>query len=446
MSEKQFPPVALLGFGESNRGVYRTLSALGYTDFRLYARERPKDCPPIPATFGADCFGRIAEPLLFRSPAVHPASFSHEGKTVRSDAEYYFSHTHAVPIGVTGSDGKSTTVSMCAHILACAGLPVRLGGNIGRALSPFLVQEEREEDTQYTVAELSSFQLADFAPLCERAVITNVSENHLNWHTDMRDYVHAKANIYLHTKHPVLYAPDPMCRLALTDRTAFVAVSDRGRAPLSDVRAEHTLVREGGCVYLDGARYFDTDALPFRGCTLTDVLFALALTLDLVDRGSAVSALRSFRKLPHRAETVGWAGGVRFVDSSVDSTPTRTATTLSSVSSPTVLLLGGEGKGASALPLVSAIARCCSAVVLWGEVGALADGALSAAGSQIPRFRVSSMREGLPLAVSLARPGDTVLLSPAAASFDEFENYAERAAVFASYVRSLAGFVPEKKG
>lgn len=439
--------IGLVGLGISNRGVAHLLSHLGVRSFTLRTRE----ASPVPLPQSVlSCFCKeaiyddLTEDILFFSPSVRReddrlTAAARRGCRFSSDAELFFSATRSRTFAVTGSDGKSTTATLASLLLADGTREVRLAGNIGLALSPLLLRERAET---YTVAELSSFQLQYFSPAVHRAVITNLTPNHLNWHRDLSEYRAAKARLLTHAKDAVLAADDESCISLFGNKRPFAAFSVKESLPsLLRYRPEHTLTLRDEAICLDGRRLLPLSELRLRAeYYIKNMMAAVALTLGYTDEDRILSVARSFSGIAHRAETVTVRGGVRYVDSSIDSTPARTLTTLSAFSSPLILLLGGRSKGLSLDGLLSVLLTRVRVLILFGEVGKAAENAIAALPAserRIPILYHAHFRDAVAAAVREAREGDTVLLSPSATSFDEFHNFEERGDAFRREVLSL---------
>jgi UDP-N-acetylmuramoylalanine--D-glutamate ligase len=312
-------------------------------------------------------------------------------------------------IAITGTNGKSTTASLAAAMLAESGLPVALGGNIGR---PLLNETDSMRPGTVAVIEISSFQLFwlehdDLAPAA--AVVTNVSGDHFDRHPDFAHYAAAKrrlADAVPETGLLILREEDPVCREFAESARGEVVWFGADRDPP---------------VPLDGLR------LPGHHNRANAAAAAhAALRCGATPEGCARAA-EAFRPLPHRLESLGEIGGVLVVDDSVSTTPVATAAAVSSFGRPVILLTGGRDKGLDLHPLLDA-ARQAREVIAYGESG-------PALQELCPGVR---LREGLDDAVHLglevARPGDVLLLSPGFASYDEFPGFDARGARFRELV------------
>ena len=423
--------IGLVGLGVSNRGV---LEHLKKCDECPEIRIRTKKNEDIKEDYLSD----IDEDALVLSPSVRPdlapiREARARGVRILSDCELFFTDTRARCFAVTGSDGKSTTTAMLSVLLSEAmGTSIPAVGNIGRALTPLL----SESAPAYAI-ELSSFQLFHYAPRCERAVVTNLSENHLNWHKDMREYASTKARLYENCERPAV-SIDDIGSLPLLKRTPFSVYSlEKSEKEIAKCKAEFAYYIKNDTVFQNGApflplSYLKADSRHNR----YNLLAALALGAGLLTKEQA-RAIEGFSPLSHRCERVGEVRGVVFLESSIDSSPARTSSTLATLSAPVILLLGGMGKGLSPAPLLSAVTKKCRAVIAFGPFGKEAAAYLSANGYPGILSTADRLSDAFSSALDCARPGDTVLLSPGATSFDEFENFAARGEAFRRLVKSI---------
>ncbi len=341
-------------------------------------------------------------------------------------------------IAVTGTNGKSTTTTWIAEILKRAGRRVVLAGNIGAPLSAFLA----EKGPRDFVCEVSSFQLETvdrFHP--HVGVLTNVTPDHLDRHPSLEAYAAAKARLFARQEpgdFAVINDDDAVSR-TVASRGRRVPFSRRGRPPRA---AAAVWVEKGELVSdVSGPRrpVVAAKALALPGAhNLENALAALAAAECLAAPPAAiVDALTRFEGLPHRSQLVAEARGVRWVDDSKGTNVDATVKSLEGHRPGTVLLiLGGRDKHgdfAALKPLVHGAAR---AVLTIGEAADAIERALDGAA---PVERCGTMGEAVARAARLARPGDTVLLSPACASFDQYRNFEERGRHFAALARQAAG-------
>jgi len=340
-------------------------------------------------------------------------------------------HLGRTLVAVTGTNGKTTVTTMVAQMLQDGGIRAVAAGNIGRPLVDAV-----HDDVEVVVAEVSSFQLRftdTFRPRV--AVLLNAAPDHLDWHPDFDSYVAAKARIFANQSGDdllVYNADDAAVRRAAEAAPARkVAFTLRPRtahgAPVYGVA--------GGCLTrADGSPFLPVADLARSGPH--DIANALAAAAAAFAAGAGeaavASVLRSFAGLPHRVTPVGQSGGVTFVDDSKATNPHATLAALAGFDS-VVLIAGGRNKGLDLGVLRSEAGRVRAVVAIGeaaGEVAACFEGVR-------PVQRAGSMAEAVQRAAGLAEPGDTVLLSPACASFDWYRSYGERGDDFAARVRAL---------
>jgi UDP-N-acetylmuramoylalanine--D-glutamate ligase len=360
------------------------------------------------------------------------------GVPVWPEVELAFRFLRGRLVGITGSNGKTTTTALTTHLLRAAGHDAVACGNIGVPLSS-LVEEDRAE--RWYVVELSSFQLEGIETLRPHvAVLLNLTPDHLDRHRDFTAYRAAKERIFAHQTaddHALLNLDDPLAAQTAPRLRARVEWFGLRRDPRPAFAAE------GGVLV---ARREPPEAVPLiplselalRGAhNLSNVLAALgAARLCGAQPAGLAQGLRSFRPLPHRMEPVGTVSGVDFVN---DSKATNVDSALRAVESyerPLIWILGGRDKGADFGSLRSALGGGrVRGIVAMGECAARIAAAL---GNAAPLRQAADMARAIAAAHAMAHPGDVVLLSPACASFDLYRNYEERGDDFRARVRALA--------
>jgi UDP-N-acetylmuramoylalanine--D-glutamate ligase len=381
----------------------------------------------------------LAADLIVPSPGVPPLAEIRaaraQGVPVLSEIELAFRFLKGRIIGITGSNGKSTTTTLVYRMLKEAGFRARLAGNIGTPLVSFV---DRSRDDDIYVTELSSFQLAwteRFAPAV--AALLNISENHIDWHGSFESYIASKKALVLRL--------GPRGRAVLNRDDARVwALRDETEVPVFGFSRKRRLARgawleDGWIVVRDGAvaRIVPAARVPLPGAHNLENVLAAALIGRLM--GAPPASLRrtilAFRGLEHRLEDVLAVRGVRFVNDSKATTVDAALKALASFDRPVVLILGGRGKGGDFSPLRAGVRRRARSVVLVGEA---ADQIEAALGGVVPVARAADYREVVRTAFGMAAPGDVVLLAPAATSWDMFKDFEERGRTFKREVRRLA--------
>lgn len=334
-------------------------------------------------------------------------------------------------VGITGTNGKTTTTSLIAHLLSSAGFRAETAGNIGR---PLCEVARSDNPPAWLALELSSFQLHD-APHLRPAlgVLTNLAPNHLDRYANLDEYYGDKAQLFRNAEAASIWvtnADDPAVQ-AMTR-----SVAGRHVRFSTQRRADAWYDRTTGRLMLGDAEVLPRAALPLLGDH--NVANALAATLVGSEVGSPLEriaqGLRSFRAIPHRVEPIREIGGVLWINDSKSTNITSTEVAIAALDRPVILLLGGRHKGEPYTRLADRLQGRCRAVVAYGEAGPLIVRDL---GSSVNVVTAGSFPEVLETARQLARPGDAVLLSPACSSYDMFRNYEDRGDRFRAAVQAL---------
>ncbi len=395
--------------------------------------------------FGDDYLSELCDNVIIKTPGIRsdlPEFLRAEesGSVLTSEAELFCNLCPCKIIAVTGSDGKTTTTTLIYKMLSAEAenteKKVFLGGNIGTPLLP-KVAEMRACD--FAVLELSSFQLhrMSFAPY--RAVITNISPNHLNWHRDMTEYAESKANIFAHQ--------DKDCRLVLNACDGYTD-DFRSRAMAQVVLFSSKGDPEGDAVWLSGDDVFarfsgETRKVMSRsdirlvGLHNVENYMAAISALDgLVSDGTVRRVAGDFAGVRHRIEEVCTKNGVKFYNSSIDTTPTRTLAALRSFEKPPIVICGGSDKNLPMDTLAAELEKRAKYIVLTGTTGVRLAELFDTVGYKKYIYE-RDFEKAVRAAAGFAEEGDIVLLSPAAASFDSFRNFEKRGDFFCDIVRNL---------
>lgn len=381
--------------------------------------------------------------LVVTSPGVPPIRELNEavrhGVPVMDEAELASRFIEGTLLGVTGTNGKSTTTVLLGKLIETLGRPLFVGGNLGSALCDCL-ETEAAGPNGVVVAELSSFQLQRTQQLHPKvALFLNLSQDHLDRHADMDEYVAAKRRIFANqneTDFAVLNADDPLCRAMANDLRAQVAwfsvessVSPGGyldgdvmRLVLpgqDEVRLDRSLLR-----------------IPGRHNVANALAALVAAGLLGVDLREVAAVLSVFTGLPHRMEHVGSFMGLDFYNDSKATNVGSAVGSLSGLEQQFVLIAGGRHKGGSYEALARVLANRARAVVLLGEAAPIMAEELA---GTVPLHRAETMDEAVVLASSLAVPGEAVVLSPACSSYDMFVDYRARGQAFRDAVAAVQG-------
>jgi UDP-N-acetylmuramoylalanine--D-glutamate ligase len=334
-------------------------------------------------------------------------------------------------IGITGTNGKTTTTSLIAHLLATAGLRTETAGNIGRPLCEVALASDPPD---WLALELSSFQLHD-APNLKPAigVLTNLAPNHLDRYATLDQYYGDKSLLFRNadaSSYWVANADDSQ-----VEKMTHSVAGTRARFSINN-RADAWFDRTGGRLMLADAAVLRRAELPLLGDH--NVANALAAVLVAARTGCSVESiargLRSFRAIPHRVEPVREVNGVLWINDSKSTNITSTEVAVAALDRKFVLLLGGRHKGEPYARLAEPLRGRCRAVVAYGEAGPLIVEDLGPSLKVVP---AATFTDVLATARELAQPGDAVLLSPACSSYDMFRNYEERGDRFRAAVAAL---------
>ena len=431
-------PVCVAGLGMSGAAVARVLD------------ERGANTTTVDARFGNDTVLPPDAELVVTSPGwrpTHPVfvQAAARGVEVWGDVELAWRlRDPAVPwLGVTGTNGKTTTVRMLASMLTAAGHRAVAAGNVGLALLDVVLA-----DPPYDVlaVELSSYQLHWTSTVaCQAAAILNLAPDHLDWHGSFESYAADKARIWADGTLAVFNADDDATRRLAADR------HDSRPPPVSFTLTEPASGQLGvvaGAMVERGDGDSSVELAPVEAVqppaphNVANALAAAALARAFgLAPGAVRDGLRGFTPDPHRIAHVGSVGGVDYIDDS-KATNTHAAAASLAAFDPVVWIAGGLAKGADFDEVVAAAAARLRGVVLLGRDRALIADALARHAPDVPVVEVpgtdtGAMDDVVRAARVLARPGDTVLLAPACASMDMFTNYGERGDAFAAAVRRL---------
>ena len=458
--------VAVLGFGVSNIPLVELLIACGNEvcvhdkkDFeKLDSRAKVFAEQGVRFINGNNYLDEIDADIIFRSPGIRPDNLGikkaiEKGAELTSEMELFLELTPAYILGVTGSDGKTTTTTIAYKLLEKefenSDRNIYVGGNIG---TPLLSKVGEMTERDICVLELSSFQLFTMKKSPDRAVITNLSPNHLDWHKDMDEYVSAKTNIYKHgATHLTLngnnelskeLSVDDNIKLALfsADFTYEDIVNRFKDKP--DEKSESALFVHDGHIY----RYYNNHVLKVLNLNsilipgrhnIENYMAAISLTWGLVSEPAIKYIAKTFGGVEHRLELVRELDGVIYINSSIDSSPSRTSAALSALPIKPIVICGGYDKNIPFEPLAKALNERAKAVILTGATSEKINEVLRASGTQLDIFIENDFRNAIFKAKNIAQKGDIILLSPACASFDVFNNFMERGNKFKEIVNEF---------
>lgn len=426
-------PVLVVGLGLTGWSVVRFLKSRGEDVVVADSREAPPyrdaletNFPDVPLLDWNRGINEQAYGGIVASPGM-----AVPGDAVIGDVELFAREAKAPVVAVTGSNGKSTVTMLVQRMLDCAGTGALAGGNIGTPVLDLLAQPVPD----FYVLELSSFQLETTRSLRPAAaVVLNLSEDHMDRYGDMDAYLAAKLRIYDGAACRVFNRDDPrLAGMARRDADITFGLGSPGDGDLGVVR------RDGERWLCHGESMLaPVSALSLQGeQNVSNMLAALALVAGVLGKagrvveGHRIDAGLAFEGLPHRCELVPTGDGVRWINDSKGTNVGAAMAAIGGAGRPLVLIAGGQGKGADFSPLKSVMDPGVRAVILIGEDADRMEGSLGL-GDRI--WRESSLAAAVSRARLLSRPGDTVLFSPACASFDMFDDYAHRGECFRQLV------------
>jgi UDP-N-acetylmuramoylalanine--D-glutamate ligase len=385
-----------------------------------------------PATF-------FEQDLIVLSPGV-PANLPPlvlarvKGIPVWSEIELAWRFLRGKLVAVSGSNGKTTTTALVAHILKTAKIETLVGGNIG---TPLLSLVESSTDSSVTVAEISSFQLETieaFRP--EIGVLLNLTPDHLDRHASFEEYAAAKMRLFenqLERDAAVLNADDPEVTRRMPSRPHVFWFSRQKRvAEGAFLRDDQIIFRHDGSEVEVARR----NEIPLRGEHNVENVLAACAAAFLAGAGPAAiaSGVKTFRGVEHRLEFVGEIAGVAFYNDSKATNVDAARKAIEAFPGPLIVILGGKDKGSPYTPLREPLRERARLVIV---IGAAAEKIAADLGDAAPIEHANTLDRAVHLARDRARPGDVVVLAPACSSFDQFENYEQRGRVFKQLVAQL---------
>lgn len=448
--------VAVLGIGVSNTPLIDLLldNGLPITVCDMRDECTMEDEAEILSTRGAELRlgsgyldGLEGFDVIFRTPGLlptdpHLVAAREHGATVTSEMEAFFQLCPCRTIGITGSDGKTTTSSIIAELLKAGGKRVHLGGNIGK---PLLTEIPYIHPDDVAVLELSSFQLHSINIRPDVAVITNVSPNHLDKHPTYEDYIESKKRIFLNQTGD---------DLLVLNRDNGITARFAEEAGSRVVQFSHRETVKNGVFCRDGMLYYSHDYAVEAIIPETEILLpgehnvenymaAFAAVDGLVSPEMCRKVARTYGGVRHRLELIRKLDGVSYINDSIATSPTRTIAGLRAMRTKPILIAGGHDKHVSFDRLADEIAERVKALYLTGDTAEQIEKAVRKSvffdPSRLPIYVVPDLKTAVEEARAHSIPGDVVLLSPACSSFDRFKNFAERGDTFRKIVLEFEG-------
>jgi len=438
--EPQSAKVLVVGLGNTGISVAHYLQKLGFNFAITDSRDKPPlldeffqvmpDTPVFTGGFDEAAF-KVATHLVV-SPGVSLTEKSivkaiANGSKIVSDIDLFACSVDVPIIAITGSNGKSTVTTMLGEMAKCAGKKVGVGGNLGTPALDLLAQA-----AELYVLELSSFQLERTSVLdAAAATVLNVSADHLDRHADIAEYAKEKQNIFSGNGVMVINADDPIVDAMRDARRRLVTFSIKKDA-------DFYIAHKDGLEYLmhNNQCLMPLAELPLEGRhNAANALAALALGVSIgLDEQAMCHALKIFKGLDHRMQRVAQIRGVTWVNDSKATNIGACVAALQGYERKVILIAGGDAKGADMNELTPAIMEKAKSVVLMGKDAELIKQALN---NCVPVYSAENMAQAVQICASLAETGDSVLLSPACASLDQYKNYQDRGDQFAKAVLSL---------
>lgn len=441
--------ITVIGIGISNLPLIKYLVSLG-ANVTACDRRSAEDLGEnyteleklgVKFNLGDGYLNNLSGDMIFKTPGMRYdvpelLKAKENGSIVTSEMEVFFEVCPSHIIAVTGSDGKTTTTTLIHKMMTDAGYKTWLGGNIG---NPLLTDTEKMKENDWVILELSSFQLHTMRKSPEIAVITNISPNHLDMHKDYKEYIDAKKNIMLYQNEG-----DTLIVNADNQVTADIGKSANGavkyfsRNGMADVYLDGNIIKRGIVEILN------IKDIKIPGMhNVENYMAAIAAVSGLVSKDVIVNVAKTFGGVEHRIELVRTLDGVKYYNSSIDSSPNRTINTLRVFPNKVIMIAGGKDKGIPYDEIGPALAEHVKVLILIGATSDKIQEALDAEinktgnGKNIEVIRATSYEDAVNTARSKAHDGDVVLLSPASTSFDMFRNFEERGNLFKKIVNEL---------
>ncbi len=451
----RYRKVAIIGIGVSNLPLldylYQKKANVTVFDEREY-NEIPRESIEkitnygFVMHFGKDCMQHLKNfNVIFRSPSCLPTRLelveeANRGALVTTEVELLMKMCPAKIIGITGSDGKTTTTSLINSILQKAGYKTFLGGNIG---TPLFTKIEEISPQDFVVLELSSFQLMGMEISPQIAVITNITPNHLNIHKDYQEYIEAKKNIFKYQDENgilVLNYDNEITKNCAKEANGKV-IFFSSQTKLDD----GYIIDEGVIKACDDKirkHILNTDDVILKGShNYQNIATALAATANLVDVETAIKAIKEFKPVEHRIEFVEEIDDVKWYNDSASSSPSRTLSGLNAFKDNIVLIAGGYDKNLDYTSIAKPIADKVKTLILIGQTAnkiyEVVKKELEKENKNLDIYMCETLEETIFIAKKNAKSGDVVLFSPASASFDMFKNFADRGNQFKNLVKKL---------
>ena len=440
--------VAVLGIGISNIPLIKILDDCSV---KIVVRDKrtKEDLKGIISQFdktdityilGENYLDNLNEDVIFKTPGMRYdlpqlVNARKNGSFITSEMELFFELCPAQIIGITGSDGKTTTTTLISEMLKEQGYTVWLGGNIG---TPLLSRVNDISADDKVVVELSSFQLHTMKKSPQISVITNISPNHLDMHKDYEEYIDAKKNIMKYQS--------PSSRLVVNydnEVTNGIGKEASGKVVYFSrkIKPDNGIYVHDDFICVNGEKVLDVNKIKIPGWhNVENYMAAIGAVWGMADADTINKVAQTFGGVEHRIELVRELDGVKYYNSSIDSSPNRTKNTLNVFNQKVILISGGKDKGIPYDEIGPVIMEKAKTLILTGATADVIEQAVikASGGKDMPEIiRCTSYDEIVKTAKNKAQPGDIVVLSPASTSFDMFRNFEERGKLFKKLVNEL---------
>ena len=441
--------VSVIGIGVSNTPLIRLLAENGVkvTAFDKKSREQlgalasDLENLGVTLTLGPDYLSEVTGDIIFRTPGLRPdvpalLKARERGAEITSEMEVFLSLCPCMTIGVTGSDGKTTTTTIISELLKKSGRRVFTGGNIG---TPLLDRTDEMTASDVCVLELSSFQLLTMNKSTDISVLTNLAPNHLDVHRDMDEYIRAKENIFVHGGEGSLLAANMDNDIAfLCSRKAPGGLRYFSRR----YKRAFAFCDQKGGIFLNGSFLMNAGDIRLPGVhNIENYMAAFCALYGLVSPGDMVQVAKEFGGVEHRLELVRTLNGVNYYNDSIGTSPSRTIAGLNSFDRKVILIAGGYDKHIPFEPLGPEVIKHVKALYLCGATEEkIYQAVVNTEGyssERLPIYFYPDYPSMLKDIKERASCGDIVLFSPACAAFDRFPNFMKRGEYFKELVMGL---------
>lgn len=439
--------VAVIGIGISNTPLISYLVSCGAcvsahdkkTEAELGEVAQELKNMGVTLVLGETYLDEINGDIVFKTPGMrfdNPALLKakENGAIITSEMEVFFELCPAKIIAVTGSDGKTTTTTLIYKMLEKSGKTVHLGGNIGK---PILARVEEIQKDDFVVLELSSFQLHTMKKSPHIAVMTNITPNHLDMHKSYQEYIDAKKNIMLYQGES-----DILVANLENEVTAGILKEAKGKTRGFSKQEDGAVSLKNDVIFFGDEEILRTEDIKLPGVhNVENYMAAIGAVYGIAEVSAINEIAKTFGGVEHRIEFVRELSGVKYYNSSIDSSPNRTINTLNVFKENVVLIAGGKDKGISYDEIGAPIVNACKALILIGATSHVifesVNKVLRERKQAMPVYFEKTYEDAVWRAKEVSKSGDVVLLSSASTSFDMFKNFEERGNLFKDLVNRL---------